>query len=50
MSLKIGETTVSIKNDRLSVNDKPCGTLKQGDTILVESGKVFVSGQERASQ
>ncbi len=49
-TLKVGEPTVSIKNDRLFVNDKPYGTLKPGDTVLVENGKVFVSGQERASQ
>ena len=46
-TLKVGKTTVSIKKDKLFVNDKPYGALMNGDTILVENDKVFVSGSER---
>lgn len=47
-TLKVGKTTVSIKKDNLSVNDKPYGALETGDTVLIENGKVFVSGSERS--
>ena len=49
-TLTVGKRTVSIKKDRLFVNDRPYGNLKGGDTILVENDRVFVSGSERPSQ
>ena len=49
-TLTVGKRTVSIKKDRLFVNDRPYGKLKGGDAILVENDKVFVSGSERPSR
>lgn len=49
-TLKVGKTTVSIKKDKLFVNDKPYGAVKDGDTIVVENDEVFVSGSERSSR
>ena len=46
-TLTVGDVKVAIKDDKLFVNDKTYGTLKAGDTILVEYGNVFVSGQQR---
>lgn len=43
----VGNTKVSIKNDELFVNGTSYGRLKPGDTILVESKKVSVSGKIR---
>jgi len=46
-TLTAGRTKVSIKNDELSVNGAPYGSLTKGDTILVEQGAVAVSGETR---
>lgn len=46
-TLTVGDVKVAIKDDKLFVNGKPYGTLKAGDTILVEYGNVFVSGEQR---
>jgi hypothetical protein len=46
-TLTIGKTKISIKKNELFVNDKPYGQLKTGDTILVESKVVSVSGAVR---
>jgi hypothetical protein len=43
----VGDTKVSIKDDELFVNGKSYGELKAGDTVLVESKKVTVSGKIR---
>jgi hypothetical protein len=47
-TLTVGKTKVSIKKNELTVNGTSYGQLKQGDTILVENLKVFVSGKARA--
>ncbi len=46
-TLTVGNTKVSIKNNELTVNDTGYGSLKRGDTILVEHGSVTVSGELR---
>ncbi len=46
-TLTVGNTRVAIKGDQLIVNDRPYGSVQRGDTILVESGRVFVSGDTR---
>jgi hypothetical protein len=46
-TLSVGWIRISVKKDQLLVNDKSYGGLKQGDTILVENSKVFVSGTAR---
>ena len=47
-SFKAGTTTVVVNGNSLQVNAKTYGTLKEGDTIVVEFGRVMVSGKERA--
>ena len=44
----VGEITVSIAGDVLSVNDVSYGSLSAGDTVLVKFGRVYVSGQLRS--
>ncbi len=46
-TLTVGKTKISIKKNELFVNDKPYGQLKTGDTIVVESKVVSVSGAVR---
>ncbi|NQT91573.1 MAG: hypothetical protein HQ559_02345 [Lentisphaerae bacterium] len=46
-TLTVGNTKVAIKDDGLFVNGTSFGSLKQGDTILVEAGNVSVSGEAR---
>jgi hypothetical protein len=46
-TLTVGKTKVSIKKNELFVNEAPYGQLKAGDTILVESRTVSVSGEVR---
>jgi hypothetical protein len=45
--LNVGSTEVSIKDDQLYVNDIPYGPLKKGESIVVESTGVQVSGETR---
>ncbi len=42
-----GEVSVTIQNEALMVNNVKYGTLKTGESILIDNGKVFVAGQER---
>lgn len=44
---RCGDTTVSIRGNTLSVNGKSYGTLKRGDWIAVDYGKVRVSSEVR---
>ena len=46
-TLAVGDIQVTIEDDQLFVNAKPYGPIKQGDTILIEIGRVFVSGEAR---
>ena len=46
-TLTAGETVVSIKNKKLTVNDRAYGQLSEGDTVVVDHGKVIISGEER---
>ena len=46
-SWNVGKTKVSIKKNKLFVNGRSYGSLKEGDKILIEHGKVFVSGNIR---
>ena len=49
-TLTVGGTSVSIKKNELSVNDKSYGQLKAGDVILVENKTVSVSGKIRQAK
>ncbi len=42
-----GDTSFAILNDELIVNDKKYGKLAPGDSVLVNHGKVFISGNAR---
>jgi len=44
-----GDTTVVIDGEKLTVNNQNYGTLKQGDTVHVEQGKVRVNAKEVAA-
>lgn len=44
---KTGNTRIKIENDNLFVNDKDFGKVQTNSKILVEQGKVFISGQEK---
>ncbi|HYG11937.1 MAG TPA: ankyrin repeat domain-containing protein [Pyrinomonadaceae bacterium] len=48
-SFACGDTTVVIDGERLIVNGQSYGTLKQGDTVEVEQGKVRVNATEVAA-
>jgi hypothetical protein len=37
---------VKIKNEELTVNDKPYGTLSRGDSVTVKNGQVYINGKE----
>jgi len=41
-----GNTTVNIDQERLMVNDRNYGTLKPGDTVEVENGRVMINTKE----
>ena len=43
---KSGDTQIKIENDNLFVNEKDYGKVQTNSDILVEDGKVFISGQE----
>lgn len=45
--LSAGNTEIRIENEHLYVNGTPYGTLKPGEPILVDHGKVFVDGTSR---
>ena len=42
-----GKVSVTIKNEKLIVNNAKYGLLKTGESILIDNGKVLVAGQER---
>ena len=42
-----GETSVTIQNEELIVNNVKYGTLKTGEAVLIDNGKVFVADKER---
>lgn len=44
-----GDTTVVINQEKLTVNGQSYGTLKEGDTVEVEPGKVRVNAKEVAA-
>lgn len=46
-TLTVGKTKVSVKDDELFINETSHGSLKAGDTILVDQGSVTVSGERR---
>ena len=46
-TLTVGESTVVIENDNLTVNDVDYGSLNAGDKIIVDEGKVKVNGRVR---
>lgn len=48
-SFTCGDTTVVIDEEKLTVNGQSYGTLKQGDTVEVEGGKVRVNTTEVAA-
>jgi hypothetical protein len=48
-SFTCGDTTVVIDAEKLTVNGQSYGTLKQGDTVAVEGGKVRVNATEVAA-
>jgi len=48
--LTSGATIVVIDGDKLTVNDASYGKLKPGDTVLVDHGKVSISGQPRQAE
>lgn len=48
-SFTCGDTTVVIDGEKLSVNGRSYGTLKQGDTVEVEGSKVRVNATEIAA-
>lgn len=48
-SFTCDDTTVVIDGEKLSVNGQSYGTLKQGDTVDVERGKVRVNAREIAA-
>lgn len=43
-----GDITVLIRDNMLSVNDKPYGLLNDGDTINIDYGKVRVNSKVRS--
>ena len=45
---KCGDTTVSIRDNTLTVNGKSYGTLSEGDQIAIDFGKVRVNSEVRA--
>jgi len=44
-NMTCGETTVTIRNEELSVNGKSYGKLKEGAAVHVEGGGVFIDGR-----
>ena len=42
-----GDVSVTIQDEKLSVNNMQYGKLKTGDSVLIDNGKVFVAGQKR---
>lgn len=44
---RLGEQRFAVKDDEFFIDDVNFGKLTDGDTIMVENGKVFVSGRER---
>jgi len=42
-----GGTNIEIRNEELTVNGVPYGTLSPGEEILVDHGEVFVAGVKR---
>jgi hypothetical protein len=45
---KCDDTTVLIRDNTLTVNGKSYGTLREGDQIAIDSGKVRVNSEIRA--
>ena len=45
---KCDDTTVLIRDNTLTVNDKSYGTLRDGDQIAIDFGKVRVNSEVRA--
>ena len=48
--LRVGSRTISIDNNELTVDKKRYGSLKHGDTILIQRDEVHVSGEKRLPQ
>ena len=42
-----GDTSISIRNEELIVNDLSYGQLQPGEEVLVDHGKVYVDGKQR---
>jgi hypothetical protein len=46
---KCGDTSLLLQADKLTVNGKSYGTLRDRDPITVNYGKVFVNSTERVA-
>lgn len=44
---RLGEQRFSVKDDEFFIDDVNYGKLLEGDSIMVEQGRVFISGRER---
>jgi hypothetical protein len=48
ISMSSGRNTVTIKNGRIALNGKDRGTIKRGDSVLLDaSGRLYVNGKKR---